>query len=680
MSVGNGLAAVLLACATAALAAPEGNLIKDGDFEAPFATIAELSDSWLLWGPNEGKIPGNVTRDAVNPHGGNAALRIHRPAHANAWYGLPVTSPVTNAIQPRRSHQLTVTFWARAETAGEARLGIYSYKEVRPLTDGPVIGTFTYPVGPEWREYRFTVTEGLDYFASAARHIYLAFFVTTQPTEARTIWIDDVVARETPVADTGLVDPASVAYEPLPLRLTPGEELQVTVRADQRLRPANKLVGGVSMLSLGRWTGFPYSKTGAYTMTPAHEEALRELRLPLTRFYGVVEQEAFTRPEEAMDKIAFFLDRVGIPQQTTMIELEDYFANSVLTPEQWAATVRHCLQRGYRFRYWEVGNEVYLGNAYGITRTGRAFPTPDDYVTHLRAVSAAIRAVQPEALIGLSITAEHARWGNYVLAAARGSYDFVCPHWYGGGNLDNFEEITLGENTAKLNAARRLNALLKTYNPDRDVFQYDSEWGLHAMPADGRAADYEVRNANIVGTIYRAVRLLYYAREEVVRGASSWKSFSGLREPGFGVLFHEAPMRRSMLHWLYYYFNRQLLDQVVDFTGTAPFYTPTRHRTGHESMPAVPATPLLATVSDDGRQLALMAVNASWTKATPATVALSGFTPREVSGVVLSHDDRQAHPLLERSEEFVTPLAVTCEGSTLRFTLPPHAVVFLEVR
>jgi len=456
--------------------------------------------------------------------------------------------------------------------------------------------------------------------------------------------------------------------------------LNVSVATRQRVRPANRLVGGVAMLSLGRWTGYPYAKTGEYVLTPRMEAELRELKLPLTRFYGVVEQEPCATPEEAMDKIAFFLDRARIPQQTTMIELEDYFANTTLSPETWARTVRHCLAQGYRFRHWEVGNEVYMGGAWGSTKSGQAFVTPDDYVRHVQAVSAAIRAVQPDALLGLSIAPEHAKWGNYVLAAARGSYDFVCPHWYGGGNLDQFEEIVLGENMAKLNAARRLSALLRAYNPDREVFQYDSEWGLHAMPADGRAADYEPRNANIVGTLYRAVRLLYYAREDVVRGATSWKSYSGTGEPGFGVLFHDAPERRSMLFWLYYHFNRNVRDWVLALEGTAPFFTPTRMKTGHEAMPAVPATPLMVTASEDGRELSIMAVNASWTNATAAALALRDFEVHQASGVVLSHGDRNAHPLLEREEDFVSPLAVTTAGGTLRFTLPPHSVVFLNVQ
>jgi hypothetical protein len=39
----------------------------------------------------------------------------------------------------------------------------------------------------------------------------------------------------------------------------------------------------------------------------------------------------------------------------------------------------------------------------------------------------------------------------------------------------------------------------------------------HGLP-DGKEADYEDRNANIIGTIHRAVRLIHYARADIMRG------------------------------------------------------------------------------------------------------------------------------------------------------------------
>ncbi|MBI4976454.1 MAG: carbohydrate binding domain-containing protein [Spirochaetes bacterium] len=671
---------LILTLITAAAARSAENLIQNGDFETDFTTIADLASTWTHWGPNEGKIASNVTRDTVNPHGGNASLRIFRPANPGSWFGLVVTSPDKNAVRPKKNMRYTVSFWARTDSPGAATLGMYSYKKVNPFVDGPGVGSFRFETGAEWKRYEFTVNESVEFFCDAAQYVYLGFFITTNYNAPKTMWIDDVSVIETPGITSGLVNDATIAYDPIPLRLTPGDRFAVTVNAKERVRPVNKLVGGVSMLSLGRWTGFPYSKTGEYAMTPKMEDEMRGLRMPLTRFYGVIQDEPFKTREESMDKIVYFLDRVNIPQETTIIELEDYHANSMFTPEEWAATVKYCLAKGYKFKYWEIGNETYMMGAWGNTKAGKAFPTPDIYAEHIKAVSAAIRAVQKDAKIGLSISPTHMKWGNNLLHAARGSYDFVCPHWYGGGDLDNVEEIVLGENMSKLNSARRYNALIAAYNPGLDVYQYDSEWGLHSMPKSGKAADYEKRNANIIGTLYRAVRLLYYAREDVVRGAASWKSYSGNNEPGFGVLFHQSPEKRSMIYWLYYYFNRGLGDWVLGMNGTAPFFTPKKYTAGDERMPSVPATPIMASITEDGGTMQLMAVNASWTQTVPAEITLKDFTAASADGIVLSSGDTNAHPLLERAEDFVSALPVTIKASGISMTLPPHSIAFITVK
>ena len=134
-----------------------------------------------------------------------------------------------------------------------------------------------------------------------------------------------------------------------------------------------------------------------------------------------------------------------------------------------------------------------------------------------------------------------------------------------------------------LDRVLRIEALLRAYNPNRDVYQYDTEWGMICSTPDGKEADYEDRNANIIGTMHRAVRLIYYAREDILRGASGWQMFSRLDAQGFGILSQDAPDKRFMLYWLYYYFNRHLGEWALLTDGTAPYY-----RTGNanQSFPA----------------------------------------------------------------------------------------------
>ena len=88
---------------------------------------------------------------------------------------------------------------------------------------------------------------------------------------------------------------------------------------------------------------------------------------------------------------------------------------------------------------------------------------------------------------------------NYLLKQLAGNYDFVAPHYYCGANVRKlpFEDIALTENYRLLVRALRLKALLRAYNREREVYQYDTEWGMICNTPDGKEADYEDRNANI---------------------------------------------------------------------------------------------------------------------------------------------------------------------------------------
>lgn len=647
------------------------SLLLNGDFELPFATIRDMTETWTIWGKKDEKSWGNFTRETENAHSGNACLKVVRPANPDRWFNILVTNPRTNAILPGKNKKYTIRFCARTDKPGISTLMLAAYLSVDPFVDGPQVAKFNFQTKTDWQEYSFHVTEGKDFFAEATRHIYAGFFLAATPeqrSQPMTFWLDDFSVQEEDSAEppTNLLNPATMPATKVPESLTRCERLDLRVQTDKRVRPTNKLVGGVSVLSLNRWLNTPFNAAGDYTLAPALEARTKELHLPLTRFYDLLSNDCAKTPEQAVDLVARYLEKTGIPQETTVIELEDVYAQKQASVEEWQAAVRHSQSKGYRFRYWEIGNEVFLA------ATNQAFPTPDDYVRHVIAVSQAIKAMQPEARIGLSCWAGNHLWGNYILKQAAGHYDFLCPHLYGALGTDlaskRFEAVVIGDNHDQMQKAQQLNALLKAYNPGRDVFIYDTEWGLH-----GGNADFEVRNSNIQGTVYRAVRLLYYAREELVRGASSWVLYSNPRRPGFGVLYKEAPEKTSMLFWLYSLFNQQLGDWVVEVQGSGPYY---REGAG---APGYPLTPTLASVSEDGKQLSLMLVNGSWENEYSATIGLPDFQATDVQGVYLASDDLKAQPVISDKEDFVKPLTVEQAARGIQFTLPAHSVVFLQL-
>jgi hypothetical protein len=657
-------------CATPAYAGD--NLLANGDFETPFKTVSDLYRSWSAWGLDVPQVAPGMTSETSNAHGGRACLRVHRPADPREWRGVIVTHPFNNSIETRDATRYTLSFWARSDRPGPMRVAVTSYSQLKPPVAGPQVLDRQFDVGAEWHEFQLSFVAGRDCYADEARHVHFAFFpaVGAGLEQDRTLWLDDVAVTAAAAATSGLINPKSLDVPPLPLRLEPGPTLDLRVLTAERLGPLNRLVGGLSISSLGRWQPAPFSKSGEYVLPEPLEQAVREMKLPLTRLYALEEDEPFGSAEAALDKTAWLLDRLGIPRETSMIELEGVHANTKLAPEAWRRAVTHARERKLGFRHWEIGNEVYVSiwNA-----GGKAFASATDYADHVVAVSRAIKEVQPDALVGISVEPSHIQWGNAVLRDAAGHYDYVCPHLYGFPKPDEvFEATVIGNNHQRLTDALRLRALLKAYNPSRDVFIYDSEWGLHTAPP-GSQAWQVARNADAVGTLYRAVRLLYYARENVVGGASGWTLFSGSGNPGFLVLAGDKPEQPSMLSCLHRLFNDRLGDDLVAIDGTAPQYRdPAR-----PADPEVPLTPAMASITKDGSRLELMVVNGSGTSDVPATIHLPDFTATRCDALLLHAADPNAPPLLVREQDFLRQLPVTLAAGKVTFNLPARSVAFV---
>lgn len=171
-------------------------------------------------------------------------------------------------------------------------------------------------------------------------------------------------------------------------------------------------------------------------------------------------------------------------------------------------------------------------------------------------MSEAIRSVQPDARIGISILGVDEgvaanRWSEKVLRAAAGCYDFLVGHYYAGGPgvvCDTcFESYTVAYNYAVLRSQVYRRQQAGKFSA-RDVVHYDTEWGGWATRELGNdTPSVEMRNENSYGTLMHAVRLIYYLREGIVDGASRWALFSRDTNHMEGLLTHMTPEKRSMV-------------------------------------------------------------------------------------------------------------------------------------
>jgi hypothetical protein len=647
------------------------NLVQNGDFEVVSADRPPRG--WTMWGSQKYKVAANYVRDEAVAHQGKASFRIHHPGSTSGY----VVSAPEHAIRPRAGKVYRVSFYARSDRSGSSGFGITAYESVRPFVDAPSPGQWSIEVTPSWQRFQFEIHEGWDFFADRSRYLLLTFHATQDAKEERTLWVDDVVVTERPSPREGrLPDESRLTYEPLQHRLEPGDRLEFTVDAERRLRPAARNVGAVSFHRVAGWTGHPYDKGGKYTLPAETERAIRDMRMPMTRFYAVGD-EPFSL-EESIDRVAEVCRKIDVPLDHCVLELEAQSARTKLSPAMWARGVSYARKEGYGFRYWEISNEPYL------TRPDSAFPTPDSYVEHVKDVSRAIRAVDPEAQVGIGISKNSQKWGTTILQQTAGCYDFVAAHHYSfvrSIHTCKFEAAVLAANYRALDDCLKVNALMRACNPEREVVQIDTEWGMHCAGPNGERADNVDRNANIFGTVHRAVRLIYYAREGMLEGASSWQMLNRVGAQGFGVLAPKVPDRRFMLFWLYYYFNRHVGEWALELDGTAPYYVPSAgdsasFRAGEYGGPR---TPVLATVSEDGNALYVVVVNGSWSEPAACRMDVRSFSISEARGIVLSHSDPDGKPLLDRKEDLVSPLPVSIEDNVLTCAIPPHAVVFLTL-
>jgi hypothetical protein len=644
--------------------------LRNGGFEEGPAD--GVPPGWQRWGHDAARDPRDFAADNAVAHSGGRSLRIRHPEGA---HGYIVTAVRDNLIPVRSNRAYAVSFFAKADRPGLSGLRVEAHRAGDPLA-ARTVWEQTFEAGEEWRRIAFTVTEGQTFFHDEYDRLMLAIYAVPanrrQPT--RTLWVDDVTVEEQPVPpeQVRLLNPKTLAFEPLQHRLKPGDALDVTLHADRPARRTTLLAGGVSFHRASGYMGLPYDRSGEYRLSAAQEESIRALRLPFTRFYAVGD-EAYPL-EQALDKIAAVLARCAIPQDGTVLELEAQGASTKLAPETWARGVRHCREKGYAFRHWEVSNEPW----------GKpAFPKPDDYVAHLKSVGAAVRQADPESLVGVGIHYESMEWGNYVLAAGAGHYDFVCGHWYSFINAqkNSLETVAACENYRLLTEMLRLNALLRRYNPGRDVCQYDTEWSLHSNAAG--TVPGTPQNGNIVGALHRVVRLIYSLREDIVRGASAWEMFSSPAKARWNSLGLLAPdeERQAAIYWAHRCVNNYAGAWALAIEGTTPFCAPPAGAGDSSRRPlAGPLAPMVAMRDEEGRSLSVIAANVSAERTVPCTLRLSGFTASSAAGVRLSQPDLDAHPLLARHEDLVTPFTARVEGgAVVRCELPPKSAVFLRI-
>ena len=458
----------------------------------------------------------------------------------------------------------------------------------------------------------------------------------------------------------------------------------VNVDASAVRSSCNKMISGMSFVYLtwGLSGNFvPFDHDGIFTLPNSARLAIKSLHLPLTRVYGMGRTSYFSMPinyslNTAISKFKALNDQIGVPEENSIMEFEgpDPTSAEKISEVQWVFGAEYALTNTPLHRL-EIGNEPYTGSY-----------STNEYRDKFNAVSVAIHAkassLGKTIEIGLPISRIdwNKAWREDLMSVTAGNFDYVVPHHYchlyetDGSSI---EDNILGKNYWALDRALDINQILNDVPANQNAYQYDSEWAPIYHDSSGNVGDFAVRTGNIYGTLHSAVRLIYYAKGEFVEAASAWTSIGKTpTSMGYGLLplYDFESDKRTYKFWLYYYFNRHLGDDILELTGTVPYYTP---QLGSLSEFSGPEVPMLITKTSTN--IYIVAVNGSWANDHTATLNLSDFVVGNTAGVRMTNDDIDAHPLIDAKGDVVEYFSVSVSNNVITFPVEKHSVAFVTL-
>jgi alpha-L-arabinofuranosidase len=199
-------------------------------------------------------------------------------------------------------------------------------------------------------------------------------------------------------------------------------------------------------------------------------------------------------------------------------------------------------------------------------------------------------------------------------------------------------------------------------------------------------ADDSNRNGNIAGTLHRTIRMIYYLNEGLVDAAGQWCILSPVDRPGFAIVTINDD-REFLLYYLNYYLGRYVGDEVVEVSGTCPYYEQSNIASDYGwngQVPydvSMPEAPTLVTRSKDGKRLYVVVANGTGNESLPCRVDLKGFRAGAAEGKRLTQSSIDAPALVEKEGDVMSALPVKLEngGAALTFEAAAHSVSFIAL-
>ncbi|MCS7192349.1 MAG: hypothetical protein NZ937_05130, partial [Armatimonadetes bacterium] len=262
-----------------------------------------------------------------------------------------------------------------------------------------------------------------------------------------------------------------------------------------------------------------------------------------------------------------------------------------------AEWMQYCKEKGYKVRYWGIGNEMYGNWQLGHLDANK-------YALKAILFAQAMRKIMPNARL-VAVGVDGGGWGNWnaiVTKIAGAHFDLIAPHYYQGYNPnDDPRQIYTVVAGSPLNIERMLRetfAIVERNKPKGKkitlAFDEWNVWEPHQIQAVGFESFYALRDGIFAAGVFNAmhrcgdfVELACLAQTVNVLGAIRTTQTQVLKTP---------------IYWAFWIYVRNMGRWRVDCAVDSPVGT----------MPVGGETPVVdasATLSEDGKTLFVALIN-----------------------------------------------------------------------
>lgn len=405
-------------------------------------------------------------------------------------------------------------------------------------------------------------------------------------------------------------------------------------------------------------------------------QAKRPVKLN-TNWGGVTEPNSFGTHEfmnfaELVGAQSYVAGNVGSSEPREMAEWVEYMTSptgSSLAKER-AANGR---TKPWKVEYFGIGNELW--GCGGNMRPEYAADLTRRYATFLKLPAGSAK-------IASGANADDYNWTEVMMREAGKYINGIGVHYYtvpgtweAKGSATQFDEAQYAQTIAKTLKMEELltrhSAIMDKYDPQKRVALLVDEWGTWFDVEPGTNPGFLYQQNSVRDALVAAINLnIFAAHAERVRGANIAQMVNVLQAM---ILTRDDKMVRTPTYHVFDMYKAYQDATVLPVTLKSPSYSKEQW-----TVPAVSAS----AVRDAQGAVHVGLTNVDPNHAVPVTLTFDGIAASGVSGRVLTG------PAVTSINSFDQPNVVipasfpaaTINGNTLTVTMPPHAVVMLDLR